>query len=43
MNVCLKAQYPVYMIEKGLFSFENEGFCDMMKMVYFMDMPLEHF
>ena len=25
------------------FFFENAGFCDMMKMVYFMDMPLEGF
>lgn len=35
----LKVQYPVYMTEKSLFPFENAGFCDMMKMVYFMDMP----
>ena len=43
VNGCLTVQYPVYMIWSGHFSFENAGFCDMMKMVYFMDMPLEDF
>ena len=36
-------QYPVYISKESLFFFENAGFCDMMKMVYFMDMPLEDF
>ena len=36
-------QYLVYMVGESLFFFENAGFCDMMKMVYFMDMPLKHF
>jgi len=43
VNGCLMVQYPVYMIRGGLFSFEKTRFCDMMKMVYFMDMPPEHF
>lgn len=41
VNRRLKVQYPVYMSEKSLFFFEIMGFCDMMKMVYFMDMPLK--
>ena len=35
----LTVQYPVYMSAESLFYFEITGFCDMMKMVYFMDMP----
>ena len=38
MDMCLMVQYPVYIKAKRLFCFEIAIFCDMMKMVYFMDM-----
>ena len=43
VNDCLDVQYPVYIVRRKHFYFENMGFCDMMKMVYFLDMPFEHF
>ncbi len=36
-------QYPVYMERKQLFFFAKLRFYDMMKMVYFMDISLDHF
>ena len=43
MYDCLATQYSVYMIAEIQFLFEFMGICDMMKMVYCMDMPFQHF